>query len=332
MTGEPGGLRPAWEFPATGTRWRLYHDGGLSPAVGEAVVAAVAADEARWSRFRDDSEVNEINRHAGQWTLVSAETFALLDACRRWVTRTRGVFTPLVGAALSAWGYRLSLEYGLAGDVTSPRATKVSGAVELDPAEMRVRLPAGARLDLGGIGKGWIAARVAALITSLDPGHAVLVDAGGDLVAVDGRHLVAVESVRADGPDILGFIPLSAGQAIATSGFSRRQWTNRDGTQAHHLIDPQTGAPGPRVHATVIAGDPVTADVTAKVLALRPGRLRECSVPALLQTDGGTVMSERWRFAEPVERPVGAQPPSAAAASNSCTELARLARISRIPA
>ena len=85
------------------------------------------------------------------------------------------------------------------------------------------------------------------------------------------------------------------------------------------------------MHATVIAGDPVTADVTAKVVALR----RDASMvprPALLQTNGGTVMSECWRFAEPADRSVGAQPPSAAEASNSCTELARLPRISRIPA
>jgi thiamine biosynthesis lipoprotein ApbE len=96
---------------------------------------------------------------------------------------------------------------------------------------------------------------------------------------------------------------LSAGQAIATSGFGRRQWTNGDGTLAHHLIDPRTGAPGPRVHATVIAGDPVTADVTATMRALRPERLDQCRVPALLQRDGETAFGAHWRFTEQDDEP-----------------------------
>ena len=293
---------------------RLYHDGALSHAVVDAVVDAIAADEARWSRFPADSEVSEINRKAGHWTPVSAETFALLDVCATWVERSGGVFTPLVGAALCAWGYAHSLEHGPAGRERSPRAAAVTGMVELDAGQRRVRLPAGARLDLGGIGEGWIAGRVAALVASLEPGHDVLVDAGGDLVAVDGLHLVAVSSVDDDGPEILGIVRLSAGQAIATSGFGRRQWTNGDGTVAHHLIDPRTGAPGPRVHATVVASDPVTADVTAKMLALRSERLDECRVPGLLQRDGGTVIGAHWRFAEQDDDPGSRRPSSRGAA------------------
>jgi thiamine biosynthesis lipoprotein ApbE len=91
------------------------------------------------------------------------------------------------------------------------------------------------------------------------------------------------------GSETLGWVGLAAGQAIATSEFGRRQWTNGDGAAVHHLIDPSTGAPGPRVHATVLADDPVTGDVTAKVLALCPERLEECSVAALLQSGGLTV-------------------------------------------
>lgn len=297
----PPVVRPAWEFAATGTRWRIYHDGALSAGVAEAVIDAVAADEARWSRFRADSEVSEINRNAGGWTAVSAQTYALLDMCAEWVQRTGGVFTPLVGAAVCAWGYGRGLQDGPAGRERSPRPVAVRGSVELDPARRRVRLPAGASLDLGGIGKGWIAGRVAGLIAALDGGHDVLVDAGGDLVAVDGSHLVAVESVATDGPAILGWVRLGAGQAIATSGFGRRQWINGDDVRAHHLIDPSTGAPGPRVHATVLAGDPVTADVTAKLLALRPERVNECPVAALVQSDGVTLAGAHWRFAEQVD-------------------------------
>ena len=63
------------------------------------------------------------------------------------------------------------------------------------------------------------------------------------------------------------------GQGIATSGYGRRRWQNGDGRPAHHLIDPETGVPWLRTHATVISDDPVAADVLAKLLTLRPGRI-----------------------------------------------------------
>ena len=39
--------------------------------------------------------------------------------------------------------------------------TNQRNAIELDEAARRVRLPQGMRIDLGGIGKGWIAQQAA---------------------------------------------------------------------------------------------------------------------------------------------------------------------------
>ncbi len=293
----PSASRPAWEFAATGTRWRVYHDGSLGAAVIEQAVAAIGADEARWSRFRADSECSAINDAAGRWTPVSRETFELLEACVAWTERTGGVFNPLSGTALRAWGYERSFaDDGGPRREVSPEPRPVAGAIELDGGRGRVRVPAGAHLDLGGIGKGWIAGRVASLLARVSSCAGILIDAGGDLIAVSGEHRVAVESTQADGPDVLGYVTLAAGEAIATSGFRNRQWANGDGSGAHHLIDPVTGAPGPRVHATVVANDPVSADVLAKVLALRPGWVAGCRHRALVQFSDGVLASRSWTF------------------------------------
>jgi FAD:protein FMN transferase len=149
-------------------------------------------------------------------------------------------------------------------------------------------IPAGTALDVGGIGKGWIAARGAALLTRLSDDPALLLDAGGDLVAVTGEHVVVVE-----GPDET-CVRLGDGQAVATSGYGRRQWVNGDGRSAHHLIDPATGAPGARTHATVLAEGPVAADVMAKVLALRPALVETTSYAALVRTPQGRAASHTW--------------------------------------
>jgi len=279
---------PAWEFAATGTRWRLYHSGNAEQSVAVALADAIELDEARWSRFRQDSELTRLNRAAGTWQTVSEETFALLAACEKWRRHTGGVFQPLVGRALEAWGYEASISVRAPFAPSSPSGMQVGQSVRLDETRTRVLIPSGTSIDVGGIGKGWIAARAAGVITHLCDDPALLLDAGGDVVSVTGEHLVAVE-----GPDEL-WIRLRAGQAVATSGHGRRRWVNGDGQAAHHLIDPATGAPGPRTQATVIAEDPVAADVMAKVLALRPELVGATPYPALVRTPDGTTASDTW--------------------------------------
>jgi len=282
---------PTWEWPATGTRWRLYHGGGVQAAVADRVATAVASDEARWSRFREDSELSYINRHPGRLVRVSAETMELLSACAHWHEATAGVFQPLVGEALVAWGYAASYHQLSPGAARSPQAAPVAGVLELDPERRAVRIPPALSLDLGGIGKGWMAARAGRLLVELVPEGDLLLDAGGDLVAVRGEHVVAVERPDGEDPDL---IALPEGHAVATSGDSRRRWRNGDGAEAHHLIDPATGAPGPSSQATVVAADPVAADVWTKVLALRPDRIAAVGLPALVFTPGRRRRTAPW--------------------------------------
>ena len=284
----------AWEFEATGTRWRLHHTGALDETGALALAAAVGQDEARWSRFDPGSELSALNRRAGEWLEVSPPTLALLDTCTKWMAASGGVFTPLVGQALAAWGYGASLSAQAPYAERSPAPQPLLAALRVDRAGSRVWFPPGTALDLGGIGKGWMLGRAAEELSGLCSDPRLLIDAGGDLLAVSGEHAVAVESVAAETSGVAAWVTLSAGQAIATSGCGRRRWVNGDGHLAHHLLDPHTGAPGPLVHATVVADDPAAADVMAKVLALRPARAASCSYPVLLQCDGVCETNAAW--------------------------------------
>ena len=86
------------------------------------------------------------------------------------------------------------------------------------------------RLDLGGIGKGFAAERVAELLALTGPS---LVSAGGD-VAVRGVPTEGTWAVAVDDTLTLG---LTRG-GLATSGRDRRRW-RRGGVEQHHLIDPR---------------------------------------------------------------------------------------------
>jgi thiamine biosynthesis lipoprotein len=128
-------------------------------------------------------------------------------------------------------------------------------------------LPEGSGLDLGGIGKGWAADRMAAIIRA-----PCLVNAGGDVFAAgkpehgDG-WLVGVEDPFEPERDLLVLSVCDEG--VATSSSLRRRWF--DGQRwSHHLIDPRGGGPSTSdaVQVTVIAPSATLADYHAKVTLL----------------------------------------------------------------
>jgi thiamine biosynthesis lipoprotein len=303
MSVHSGIAREVWEWPATGTTWRIHHSGRVDALAARRVAELVERDEARWSRFRPGSDVSLLSAAAGAWVQVSPETFELLELGELWGRRTGRLFQPLVGVALAAWGYSESLVDTPAFAEISPSGGRIGGRVEIDPAASCARIPAGTALDLGGIAKSHMAVRAGRALAAMTGEPALLVDAGGDLVAVRGDHIVAVERpgpapLNRPGARMLepvARIRLQAGHGVATSGYGRRRWRNGDGVDAHHLIDPGTGRPGPQAHATVLAADPVQADVTAKCLALRPALLRQLDLPAAVTVGGTTRFSPAWK-------------------------------------
>lgn len=277
----------AWEWRAMGTTWRIYHDGCVSAAASSEVAALVDADEQRWSRFRPNSELSRINAWAGLPVDLSDETLELLIAARDHTRETGGAFQPLVGDRMVAWGYEHSLSVMAPGTTSSPGPAAITSTMRLDTARKRVIVPRGAALDLGGIAKSWSAVRAGRLLRASSRGS-VLLEAGGDIVAVSGDHIVVVECT---GERVM----LREGEGVATSGYGRRQWRNGDGIAAHHLIDPQSGAPAKRSHATVIAADAVTADVLATALAVRPPLIEQRSEACqVIDELGARRSTPRW--------------------------------------
>ncbi|MFN8111387.1 MAG: FAD:protein FMN transferase [Thermoleophilia bacterium] len=277
----------AWEWWATGTRWRIHHDGGVDDALADRCWRLVTRDEARWSRFLPGSEVSAVTAQAGRQVRVSEETVRLVAACREWMERTGGVFNPLVGGRVAAWGYARDMARSAPGAACAPAPAGVPDRLEVDPAGGWVRIPAGTALDLGGIAKGWIADRVAGLLRGEPGAGCALVDAGGDIVAARGGHEVAVD-------DLDDRLWLDEGQAVATSGWRLRAWRTTDGREAHHLIDPATGDPGPLTVATVVHHTAAGSDVWAKTVALRPHLLNGLGLPAMVRTEDGAHHTPEW--------------------------------------
>lgn len=209
--------------------------------------------ESRWSRFLPDSELNALNDAAGSgWCGVSELTFALVERMVHGWRHTGGAFDPTVTGALEAAGYDRNFAEVRRDGVAIPagaaaRPVPGCGGIGLDRHGRRVCLPAGVRLDAGGIGKGLAADLAVARLMRLGCSGA-MASVGGD-VRVCGRPPQG-ERWRAEVADAgdarIAERTLLDG-AVATSSTALRRWrvTGPDGAaaEAHHVIDPATGRP-----------------------------------------------------------------------------------------
>jgi len=242
--------------------------------------------EGAWSRFRVDSEVSRINRHAGVAVPVSAPTIDLVTLAVAAWEQTGGRFDPTVGDAVIAAGYdRTFSDLGADGPPPTRQPTRVPGCsgIVVDHASGTVTVPVGVRLDLGGIGKGRAADLTADLLAEAEALGA-LVDLGGDVRAIGvapsaDQWVITIEDPDAPGTALVGVGIAGAGNrgataslgggAVATSTTLRRRWQGPDGP-AHHLIDPSTSRPSTSgvVMASVVAANATWAEVFAKAALL----------------------------------------------------------------
>jgi thiamine biosynthesis lipoprotein len=313
------------DFRAMGCAMRVVLAGGTAASAASlsAVPAWFAEWEARLSRFRPDSDLSRLNAAAGHPTVVGEVLWQVLQAARVAAEWTEGLVTPTLLAAVEEAGYDRSFEQiAVAGGAAVPApagaprrvgarlrqrwtARRLAGArdwraIRLHEASRSVTLPAGGRLDLGGIAKGWAADEAARRLAVAGP---ALVDAGGD-IAVTGpragglRWPVAVANPFAPGRHLA--VLWLAGGGVATSGRDRRRW-RQGGEWRHHIIDPRSGRPALTdvQTATVVATSARQAEAAAKA-ALILGRRRGLgwiedhpSLAALLVTDDGEVHASR---------------------------------------
>ena len=210
--------------------------------------------------------------------------------------------------ALESAGYDRSFEL-LDGPV--PHRDPIGptpGLTELALRDGIVRRPPGLHLDLGGIGKGLAIDLVTEGLTDRGA-RRVCLSVGGD-VRVGGEPPASGWSVPVEDPfdrETTWFSQhFDRPGAIVTSSTHYRRWTTIEGSAAHHLIDPTTGASSTSgvTAAVVVADEAWWAESLAKaavVSGAEIGRdlLARHGVTAWLALDDGTVVESN-----PVEHPV----------------------------
>jgi FAD:protein FMN transferase len=242
----------------------------VQAAEARALVERVAAT---CTRFDPDSDLMRANAAGRGWQAVAPECFEALQEAHRAHVTTGGLFDPRVLTVLTAYGYDASLPFEgrsvhlPTASTPEPRRSRRAWKPRFDAERSAVRVGR-EPIDLGGIGKGlavrWAAQRLRGA------GCAVLVEAGGDLMALGAGPegsgwMVGVESPSGSG-DPAAVLRVTD-RACATSSTRVRTWRAGERT-VHHLIDPRTGrsAESSLVSVTVVGPDPAVSEVWSKSL------------------------------------------------------------------
>lgn len=279
-------------------------------------LTTLAANEAwrieqKYSRYRSDSVLSQINQHFDCWQKLDEETAALLQFAKTCYQLSDGLFDITSGVLRKVWQFDGSDHIPDADAVAAllpyvgfeklgfqQQATPNQATVEKPQhACLQLWLPQGMELDLGGIAKEYAVDKVAQLLATAtaqqattpqgttSQGISLVVNFGGDMLAVRPKTdhnpwRIGIEHPgKPDEPAML--VALNAG-ALATSGDARR-YLQKDGVRYSHILNPKTGWPVPNAPRSVTVSAP--SCVMAGLLATT-ALLQGTDAEAFLQQQG----------------------------------------------
>lgn len=225
------------------------------------------------SRFRPESELNQLNRSAGWPVPVSPTLWDVFQAAVEAEKASSGLVTATVLDAVLASGYDRSFELlpreqPVAAITTWNKVASLAEVITVQTSHA-ICLPADVHLDFGGVAKGWAARQAAERLSKFGP---ALVSAGGDIAISASLPHGGLWPVTVDDPFKPGEFITTLGLGpcgVATSGTDYRRW-KQGGRLSHHIIDPRTGQPAQTdlISATIIAPSVTCAEMAAKTVLI----------------------------------------------------------------
>lgn len=234
--------------------------------------------EHKFSRYRSDNIIHQINTADGEPVQVDAETANLLDFAAQCYELSDGLFDVTSGVLREAWQFD--------GTDNIPEQALVDSILErvgwpkISWQRPLIQMQQGMQIDLGGIGKEYAVDQAAKLIRQKAPDTGILVNFGGDLVVTGPRlndiaWTVGIDDPSKTGQQAVAGLNLKKG-ALATSGDARR-YLQKDGVRYSHILNPVSGWPvknAPR-SVSVIANTCIEAGMLSTFAMLQGDRARE---------------------------------------------------------
>jgi thiamine biosynthesis lipoprotein len=215
--------------------------------------------ETKYSRYRKDNIVFEINNSCGKPVTVDDETAALLNYAQQCYEISDGLFDISSGVLRCAWRFD--------GNNNVPSQKQIGALLErigwnqLIWESPVITLPDNMEIDFGGIGKEYAVDKTTQLLKQ-ETDDSVLINFGGDIFVTGPRKsgkgwVVAIEgtddNTKAEkvktNTDSTTVFQLKNG-GLATSGDTKRHLI-KDGVRYSHILNPKTGWPVKNAPTTI---------------------------------------------------------------------------------
>jgi thiamine biosynthesis lipoprotein len=231
-------------------------------------IAEVKRIENLISDWIPTTQISKINQNAGIKAIkVDLEVFELVERANRISKITAGAFDISYASMDKIWKFDGSMKEMPTEDIIKKSVSKIGYQnIILNPKEQTIFLKTeGMKLGLGGIGQGYIADKVKALLYAkgcLDG----IVNVSGDINAwgkqPDGKLWTIGIVNPLNKNKIFASFPLE-NSAVETSG-NYEKYVVFDGIRYSHIIDPRTGYPATGIiSVSVFAKQTEIADALA---------------------------------------------------------------------
>ena len=228
----------------------------------------VARLEKKYSRFREDSFLTEINSSAGNklGLAIDDETQSLFDHALNCFEQSDGLFDITTGALNKIWDFKKAI---VPSQAQIDVARNHVGLNKLSCKDSHIHLPRDMQIDFGGIVKEYAADSVARLARSLGVEHG-LVNLGGDFSVIgsqpDNKPWAVGISSPVSESGVMAKIELNDG-GLASSGDYERFFMH-EGKRYSHILNPMTGWPSNGLRAVSIAANLCSVAGSAATIAM----------------------------------------------------------------
>lgn len=254
--------------------------------------------EELFSRTIPTSDVARINAAGGKPVEVDYRTVDLVHKSLEYCEVSNGLFDITIGAVSELWDFAKGVR---PTDEQIERALPHVGWERVEVGDTTVALhDPDARIDLGGIAKGYIADRLIEEFER-DGATSAFVNLGGNVKVLgakpDGSAWnLGVRDPKADDASQIVARVGTTGGSLVTSGLYERSF-ELDGQTYWHILDPRTGYPAKTrlVSASIFSKDSIDGDGCTKPLFMLSkddalAFLHEHpALQALLVEDDGTI-------------------------------------------
>jgi len=248
---------------ALGTKWQIeiLQTGLNSQAIENATTDFLQEFENRYSRFKADSWLSQLNRER-VFHDPQPEFIELLNESLRFYAETNSTFNIAIGKKMNESGYDATYSF-----TSKPaQSVEIAGLANmLAVSSDKITLRDGS-LDLGGIGKGFAIDKLADMYKEKCNLHSFVINGGGDIYAThdNGRPISITLAHPTNSTLSIGTVELK-NQGFASSSPWVRSWSDKKtGKLCNHLHTNN------QVTAYVVAPTATEADVWATTFCVEP--------------------------------------------------------------